>query len=142
MFLVVDSRAGASADFVRTVEGPSGIELIRAAVDTSLDATVGASFSAFNATMGEWQASLIRWRCGLSAAERARYGARPGWNCRDLKFYVGRLAFDQLDPDRAAQLEKVPTRFNLPQEQVDAVIAAGRDTLRQSTIMKSFVSGR
>ena len=141
MFLVADARAGVPADFVRTVDGPSGVELIKAAVDTSLEATVGASYSAFDATMGEWQTSLIRWRCGLSAAERARYGARPNWNCRDLKFYIGRLAFDQLDPERAAQLEKVPTRFNLPQEQVDAVVAAGRDTLRQSTVMKAFVSG-
>lgn len=140
MFLVVDARAGVPADFVRSVEGPRGIELIKAAVDTSLDATVGASYSAFDATMGEWQSALIRWRCGLSAAERTRYGARPGWNCRDLKFFVGRLGFDQLDPARAAQLEKVPTSFKLPQEQVDAVIAAGRDTLRQSTVMKAFVA--
>ncbi|HVG50612.1 MAG TPA: patatin-like phospholipase family protein [Xanthobacteraceae bacterium] len=141
LFLVVDARAGVPADFVRTVEGPHGIELIKAAVDTSLEATVGASYSAFDATMGEWQASLIRWRCGLSAADRARYGARPNWNCRDLKFFIGRLAFDQLDAARAAQLAAVPTSFKLPQEQVDAVIAAGRDTLRQSTVMKAFVSG-
>ena len=129
------------ADFVQSVEGPRGIELIRAAVDTSLEATVGASYSAFDATMRDWQQALIRWRCGLSAAERARYGARPNWNCRDLRFYIGRLAFDQLDPGRAAELEKVPTTFKLPAEQVDAVIAAGRDTLRQSTVMKAFVSG-
>ena len=139
MILVADARAGVPSDFVRTVEGPHGIELIKAVVDTSLEATVGASYSAFDATMGEWQASLIRWRCGLSAAERTRYGARPNWNCRDLKIFVGRLGFDQLDAARAAQLAAVPTSFKLPQEQVDAVIAAGRDTLRQSTVMKAFV---
>jgi hypothetical protein len=141
LFLVADARAGVPADFVQSVEGPRGVELIKAAVDTSLEATVGASYSAFDATMRDWQQALIRWRCGLSAAERTRYGAGPNWNCRDLRFYIGRLAFDQLDSARAVELEKVPTSFKLPVEQVDAVIAAGRDTLRQSTVMKAFVSG-
>jgi len=88
--------------------------------------------------MGDWQASLIRWRCGLSAAERARYGARPGWNCRDLRFFVGRVGFDQLDPARAARLETVPTRFRLPPQQVDEVIAAGRDALRANSAFRMF----
>jgi NTE family protein len=91
--------------------------------------------------MGDWQTSLIKWRCGLSAAERARYGARPGWNCRDLKFFVGRLGFDQLEPARAAVLEAIPTRFRLPAAQVDDVIAAGRDALRSSPAFQAFARG-
>ncbi len=104
------------------MEGPSGVELVKAAADTAIDASVGASFTAFDRTMGDWQSSLIKWRCGLSAADRARFGARPGWNCHDLKFFVGRLGFDQLDPARAAELETIPTRFRLPPDQVDSVI--------------------
>jgi hypothetical protein len=76
----------------------------------------------------------------LSAAERARYGARPNWNCRDLKFFVGRLAFDQLEPARTSFLETVPTRFRLTPEQVEATVSAGRDTLRQSPVVKAFLS--
>ena len=75
--------------------------------------------------MNNWQAALIDWRCKLSAAERHRYGAPPGWNCRDVKISVGRIAFDQLDPQRAAALNAVETSFKLPPEQVDMVIAAG-----------------
>jgi NTE family protein len=88
--------------------------------------------------MNDWQAALIRWRCGLSAADRARYGARPGWSCRDLKLLVGRIGFDQLDPARAAGLEAVPTRFHLPPQQVDDVISAGRDALRASPAFRAF----
>lgn len=142
MFLVVDAKAGIAGDWVNTVEGPNGIELVRAAVDTTIDASVGASYTAFDRTMSDWQSALIRWRCGLSAADRARYGARPGWNCRDLKFHIGRLGFDQLDPLRAAELEAVPTRFHLPVEQVDSVIAAGRDTLRASPTLRAFLGAR
>jgi predicted acylesterase/phospholipase RssA len=140
LFLVTDARTRTQRDFVRTVDGPRGIELIQAAVDTTMDASVGSSFAAFDATMGEWQSALIRWRCGLSAAERMRYGARPNWNCRDLKFFVGRVAFDQLDPARTSFLETVPTRFRLTPEQVDATVSAGRDTLRQSPVVKAFLS--
>jgi NTE family protein len=122
------------------VEGPNGVDLVKAAVDTTIDSSVAGSFTAFNTTMGDWQSSLIKWRCSLSAADRARYGARPGWNCRDLKFFVGRVGFDQLDPARAAELEVVPTRFHLPPQQVDSVIDAGRDALRASPVFKSFAS--
>ncbi|MDQ8726240.1 patatin-like phospholipase family protein [Bradyrhizobium sp. LHD-71] len=141
MFLIVDAKAGLAGNWVNTVEGPSGVELIKAAIDTTMDASLGASYTAFDRTMSEWQAAMVQWRCGLSAADRARYGAPPGWNCRDLKFFIGRLGFDQLDPARAAQLEAIPTRFRLPPEQVDAAIAAGRDALRASPVLRGFIAG-
>lgn len=141
MFLIVDAKTGLSGDWVNTVEGPSGLELVRAAIDTTMDSSLGASYVAFERTMGDWQATLVQWRCGLSAAERARLGAPPGWNCRDLKFFIGRIAFDQLEPTRAAALEAIPTRFRLPPAQVDSVIAAGRDALRASPVLRGFVAG-
>lgn len=141
LFLVVDAKTGLSGNWINTVQGPDGIELLKAAVDTTMDASVGANYTAFDRTMKDYQSSLVAWRCGLSAAQRASYGARPGWNCRDLQFFVGRLGFDQLDGERATALENVPTRFSLPQAQVDDVIAAGRDTLRASSVFKAFVGG-
>jgi NTE family protein len=138
LFLVVDSKTGLSGNWINTVEGPNGVDLVKAAADTAIDASVGAGYTAFERTMGDWQASLIRWRCGLSAADRARYGVPRGWNCHDLKLIVGRLGFDQLDPARAASLESVPTRFHLPPQQVDEVIAAGRDALRASPAFRAF----
>lgn len=141
LILVVDAKTGLSGNWINTIEGPTGADLVKAAADTAIDASVAGSFTAFNATMTDWQGALVRWRCGLSAADRARYGAGPNWNCRDLKFYVGRIGFDQLEGGRAADLERVPTRFNLPPEQVDSVIEAGRDALRASPTFRSFASG-
>lgn len=141
LMLVVDAKTGLSGNWINTIEGPSGADLVKAAADTAIDASVAGSFTAFSATMNDWQGSLIRWRCGLSAADRAKYGVGPGWNCRDLKFYVGRIGFDQLDQARAADLERIPTRFQLPPEQVDSVIAAGGDALRASPTFRSFAAG-
>lgn len=139
MFLVVDAKEGLSGDWVRTVDGPTGVDLVKAAIDTTIDASVGASFTAFERTMTDWQNALVKWRCGLSAADRKRYGAPANWNCRDVRFFVGRVGFDQLDPARAAELGKVPTRFHLPQQQVDEVIDAGRDALRISPTLRDFL---
>ncbi|ETR75441.1 patatin [Afipia sp. P52-10] len=141
LFLVVDAKTGLTGDWINTVEGPGGLELVKAAIDTTMDASVSASYTAFNRTMTDWQAALIRWRCGLSAAERTRLGVRPGWNCRDLKFFIGRISFSELEPARAAQLEAVPTRFQLPPAQVEEVIAAGRDALRASSVVRGFLAG-
>jgi NTE family protein len=138
LFLVVDAKTGVSGNWINTVEGPSGVELVKAAADTAIDASVGTSFTAFDSTMSDWQDSLIKWRCGLTAADRAKFGAPPGWNCRDLKFFVARLGFDQLDAVRATELESIPTRFRLSQEQVDNVIAAGREVLRKSPAFRAF----
>lgn len=141
LFLVVDAKTGVSGSWINSVERPSGVELVKAAADTAIDASVSASFTAFDRTMGDWQSSLIKWRCGLSAADRAKFGTRPGWNCRDLRFFVGRLGFDQLDTRRAAELEAIPTRFRLSPDQVDNVIAAGRDVLRSSPAFRAFAGG-
>ncbi|MBM3529607.1 MAG: patatin-like phospholipase family protein [Alphaproteobacteria bacterium] len=139
LFVVVDAGRGPSGDWTRTVAGPSGTELVMAAADTAIDASVRASFTAFDSTTAEWQGALIRWRCGLSAEQRRRYGAPANWNCRDLKFTVNRVAFDQLGAERAAELNAVPTRFKLPPEQVDHLIAAGRDALRANKAYRDFL---
>jgi len=140
MFMVIDAGRGPSGDWVRTVEGPAGVDLIMAASDTAVDSGVRSSFTAFDATMQEWQKQLIRWRCGLSAAQRQKYGAGPNWNCHDIKFFIGRVGFDQLGPDRAAQLQAIETRFRLPTEQVDALISAGSDALRLNPTYQAFLA--
>ena len=78
LFIVVDAKTGVAGNWINTVEGPNGVDLVKAAADTAIDASVGASFTAFNSTMGDWQASLVKWRCGLSAADRAQIRRAPG----------------------------------------------------------------
>jgi NTE family protein len=140
LFLVVDAGRSPSGNWVRTVEGPRGPELVMAAADTAIDASVRAGFTAFEATLDDWQHALVRWRCGLPEAERRRLGAGPNWNCRDLKFRIDRVGFDQLGPARLAQLDTVPTRFKLPQEQVDLVVTAGADALRINPTYRAFLA--
>jgi NTE family protein len=138
LFLIVDAGTAPAGDWVNKLQGPSGMDLIMAAADTTTGAVAALSYTAFEETMGEWQEDLIRWRCRLSEGERRRLGARPNWNCRDVKIHVGRLSFDQFPPDRARALNAVETRFRLPADQVDMLIAAGRDAVQQSKAFRAF----
>ncbi len=77
IFVVVDAGRAPSGDWVQTVEGPRGVDLVMAAADTATEAALRASFTAFESTMADWQQQLVRWRCGLSAAQRQRFGVAP-----------------------------------------------------------------
>jgi len=139
LFLVVDAGRAPSGAWAQTVAGPSGVDLITATSDTATDSGAIGSYSAFNGTMDDYLNDLIKWRCHLSEAERQRLGAPPGWNCKDVKFFIGRISFDQLGPERAAALNAVVTRFRLPPDQVDMLIAAGRDALKTNKVFTDFL---
>ncbi len=139
LFLVVDSGAEPQQDWAQTLEGPSGAKLIGAITDVTLDSAKIGSYSAFDATMRIWREALVRWRCGLPKAEVVKLIGTGAWNCRDLQFFIGRLTFDQLEKERADILNKIPTRFKLPVESVDELIAAGSDALLRNPSYRKFL---
>ena len=140
LFIVVDSGRAPAGKWAQTIPGPSGVDLITATSDTATDSGAVGSYSAFDATMTDWRNALVRWRCGLSEADRKRLGAAPGWNCRDVQFFIGRVSFDELGPDRAAALDGVETRFRLPPDQINMLITAGHDALQANPTFRAFLS--
>ena len=70
MFLVVDAGRGLSGNWANSLEGPNGTELVAAAADTAIDASVRSSYAAFSALVAEWTGE------GASLALRA-VGSRP-----------------------------------------------------------------
>ena len=141
MFLVVDAGRGPSGDWAHRLEGPSGVDLVAAAADTAIDASVRSSYAAFSGLINDWTLKVRRWRCGLSAADRARLGLPAGWKCNDVVTFVDRIGFDRLGAPRSGMLEAIPTRLALPPQQVDMLIDGGADALRQSTAFQSFRQG-
>jgi len=139
LFLVVDSGRAPSGAWAQTIPGPSGVDLITAASDTATQSGAVGTYSAFSDAMDDWQDDLVKWRCHLSEAQRRQYGATPGWNCKDVKFFVGRVAFDQLGPERAAALNNVQTALKLPPDQIDELISAGRDALKVNPTFRDFL---
>src|SRR5262249_22651973 len=141
LFVVVNGEPAPNASWARTLEGPSGVDMVLASTDIAIHASVSANFEVFQRTFHDWREELVRWRCGLPQ-ERVRQlrGTLAGWNCRNVQFFLLQLPFDQLGPERHKQLSEVPTRFRLPREQVDRVVQAGRDVLRQTKGFQRFLS--
>jgi NTE family protein len=95
-FLVVDARRGPSGDWAQSPEGPTALDIVRATADTAIDSSALASFTAFDQTMSEWLASLVRWRCSLPATDQQNYGVVPRRDCRDLIFLSVALILNNL----------------------------------------------
>ncbi len=140
LFLVIDGGKGPSGDWAATAEGPTAPELVIAAADTAIDSSVRSSYTAFDGTMSEWRDALVRWRCALSPEQLRKYGVSNGSSCRDLKFFVGFVNFDELGSRRANELNSIPTRFKMAPQTVELVIAAARDALRANRTFQAFLS--
>jgi NTE family protein len=139
LFLVVDAGRAPSGAWAQNVAGPSGVELINAASDTATESAALDSYLSFQTTMNSWKDALTKWRCNLSETERRQYGAAPNWNCKDVRFFIGRIAFGDLGLTRAATLNRVETTLRLPQDQVDMLIAAGHDALQENSAFRGFL---
>jgi NTE family protein len=140
-FLIVDSGRGPSGNWSQQLPGPTGVDLVMARAETASEAGTRASYTAWGSLMNDWAAKVRRWRCGLSAAERQRLQVPANWRCNDLSVFVERVAFDQFDRSRAAALNAIPPRFQLPQESVDLLIEAGGEAVRNNPTYRSFLRG-
>lgn len=139
MFVIVDAGQGTEGQWSRHLEGPSGVELAVAAIDTAIEANSHASFDGFLVMMQQWQQDLIKYRCSLSRQELQQLrGSLDGWRCDDVKFTVTRVAFDDFEAERAMQLSAIPTRLKLPAAQVQQLIDAGRESVKINAVVKAF----
>ena len=126
LFLVVDSGRNLPADWSKTLEGPTGADLLEAVTATALDSSVRNSFEVTRLEMKNWEERLKTWRCSLSPAEVAEVrGSADGWDCRNVTVRIDRVSFDDLDTATSDQLQKVPTRFVLDPKDVRLAIDAG-----------------
>ncbi len=151
LFVVVDAGQSPGGDWTRRLEGPSGLELASAAIDTAIDTNARTSFDAFMLMMKTWQEDLVRYRCALSPQELATLRGKPfskdskaekakldNWRCDDVQFTVSRVAFDDFEPAMTAKLGAIPTRLKLPVEQIDQLIQAGRDSVQRNAVIQTF----
>jgi NTE family protein len=126
LFLVVDSGRNLPSDWSKTLQGPTGADLLEAVASTAIDSSVRNSFEVTRLEMQNWQERLKAWRCSLTPAEVAEVrGSADGWDCRNVTVRVDRVSFDDLDTATSDRLQKVPTRFVLDPKDVRLAIDAG-----------------
>jgi NTE family protein len=141
LFLVANAGVSRDYDWTKKVAGPGGVNL---AMSIATSAMAAASRSGYDSMRGElrlWETELIEWRCALPLSEvRKLRGTTEGWDCKDVKLFVGEVSSAALPTDLRDQLDAVPTRLKLPEAQVDMVIAAGRQATRATPEFNGFLA--
>jgi NTE family protein len=68
-------------------------------------------------------------------------GSTEGWDCRNLSLQVAKVSFEMMrEPSVKARLDRIPTRFKLPKDDVDLLITSAGSLLRQNPNYKEFLA--
>ena len=139
LFIVVDAGQGPSGDWGRQVAGPSGVDIATAAVDTAIESTMRMSYAYFVPMVRAWERDIVTYRCSLPDERKAAMlTLNPDWRCEDIRFEVTQISFADLPEAEEAELSAIPTRLKLPAEQIDRLIAAGRQAVAADGVVKRF----
>lgn len=140
LFLVANAGTQQDYKWTQRLKGPGGVQLGLAIANSSMGAATRVGYDVLRLSLDNYAEDLIEWRCSLPLSRvRALRGSTAGWDCKDLKLFVGQVGFDALDKDRRDALDEVPTRLRLPTDQVDLVIAAGEDSTRLNSDFNGFL---
>jgi NTE family protein len=123
-------------------QGPTGLDLALSATDAAVDSAARSSADAFGAMIREWEQAVIKYRCALPAAERARLGAPARWDCADVKFSLAYLSIDQLESSLRDKIDVIPTRLTLEPAQIDAAIEGGKRGMLSLPRLRAYVEER
>lgn len=141
LFLVADAGVEADYGWTQKIPGPAGPGLALAIANSSISAATRSGYDAMRGELRRWQEELVEWRCALPPAEVRRLrGSLEGWDCADVKLFVGMANAAGLEPEMRDRLNKVPTRLRLRPEEVDLAIEAGRLATRASAEFNGFVA--
>jgi NTE family protein len=122
LVLVVNAETRPDTEFSRSTEEPSTSQV--------LNAVTTAQLSRYNVeTLALVRESFEGWAQQLS---------RPG---RPVAFQLIELGFEQVEDARErAFLQEIETSFNLSDEKVDRLIAAGRQLVHESVTLRQALT--
>jgi NTE family protein len=141
LFLVANAGVEEDYDWTQKVSGPGGVNLAMSIATSAMSAASRSGYDSMRGELRFWEAELIDWRCNLPLAEVRRLrGSTAGWDCKDVKLFVGEASFASLPPALRDDLNKVPTRLKLQPGQVDMVIEAGRLATRMTPEFNGFLA--
>ena len=141
LFLVANAGVDKDYDWTQKVAGPGGVNLAMSIATSAMSAASRSGYDSMRGELRLWEAELIEWRCALPLSEvRKLRGTTQGWDCKDVKLFVGEASFASLPTALRDRLDAVPTRLNLPTDQVDMVIEAGRQATRATPEFNGFLA--
>lgn len=141
LFLVANAGVESDYGWTQKIPGPGGVGLGMSIATASMSAATRSGYDAMRGELRQWEAELIEWRCALPPGEVRRLrGTLDGWDCSDLKLFIGQASFEGVPAAMRAELNKVPTRLRLKTAEVDLVIEAGRLATRATPEFNGFLA--
>ncbi len=141
LFLVANAGVDQDYDWTKKVAGPGGVALAQSIAVSAMAAASRSGYDSMRGELRQWERELVEWRCALPLAEVRRLrGSVDGWDCRDVKLFVGEASFASLPADLRDEMNSVPTRLKLMPDQIDKVIAAGRMATRLTPEFNGFLA--
>ncbi|GAB1478812.1 patatin-like phospholipase family protein [Paracoccaceae bacterium] len=141
LFLVANAGVEADYGWTQKIPGPGGVGLGMSIATASMSAATRSGYDAMRGELRQWEAELIEWRCALPPGEVRRLrGTLDGWDCSDLKLFIGQASFEGVPAAMRKELNKVPTRLRLKTDEVDLVIEAGRLATRATPEFNGFLA--
>jgi predicted acylesterase/phospholipase RssA len=141
LFLVANAGVEEDYDWTQKVAGPGGVNLAMSIASSAMSAASRSGYDSMRGELRVWEAELIEWRCSLPLSEVRRLrGSSAGWDCKDVKLFVGEASFASLPTEMRNRLNDVPTRLKLKTAEVDMVIEAGRMATRATPEFNGFLA--
>ena len=140
LFLVANAGVESNFGWTQKVRGPGGLQLGLSIATSAMSSATRTGYDVMRLSLDRWQQDLIDYRCGLSLGEVRRLrGTTKGWDCEDIKLFVGQASFQGLPAEMRKELNDIPTRLRLKEEEVDLAIQAGRMATRQNPDFNGFL---
>lgn len=131
LFLVANAGVETDPEWAKRQRGPGGVGLAKAIVQSAMKSATRTAYDAMRLTLEDWHADVVDYRCSLPRQRvKQLRGSLQGWDCRDVKLFVGVAAFEDLSDEMQIELNTIPTRLRLKEDQVDMAIKAGRMATR------------
>ncbi len=134
LVVVVNAQAAPDDSWDRRRRTPSIFAQITAASKVSLDRYSFETVQLLRSKLALWEEAVRQARCDDAATRPPTVpGTDSNGACNSLDIYLVEVSFDaQAYAEEREFLQRVPTSFNLSEEEVDRVRASARAILRQS----------
>lgn len=140
LFIVANAATEQDFRWTKKVRGPGGLQMGMAIANSAMGAATRTAYDAMRLQVANWERELVEARCAMPSSQvRSLRGSTAGWNCSDVKFFVGQVSFAGLPDEMRDELNEIPTRLRLKANEVDLAIKAGRQATLENPELNGFL---
>jgi NTE family protein len=130
LFVVVNAAAVLDESISQSIDTPSLAQTLNAVTTIQSQNYNDDTLDLLELSVDQWVDQVREGRC----VEFFKEG------CDDFNFYVTELNFSHIGEPHSSELAAIETALQLPEQQVDRLIRAGEQLVRESEVIQRFVA--